>query len=121
MMSPVSMSKISFHFSLISWRVQSLTIGISLRLYGVPRPVENTWSVIPEASCVGPHTMSEAGVAIKFIPLFVGISAGPNTSTIGELPDFAILPIDFSLMFESPPFLLPGVVFALLSTPPFFR
>ena len=54
-------------------------------------------------------------------PFLVGVSAGDNTSTIGELPDFAIDPIAFSTIFESPPFLFPGVGFALLSTCPFSR
>src|SRR6516162_2612111 len=37
---------------------------------------------------------------------------------MGAVPDFTIEPMAFSTMFDSPPFLLPGVVLALRSTPP---
>src|SRR6516162_5832891 len=37
---------------------------------------------------------------------------------MGAVPDLTIEPMAFSTMFDSPPFLLPGVVLALRSTPP---
>jgi hypothetical protein len=45
-------------------------------------------------------------------------SPGESTPVIGAVPLLMIEPIAFSTMFESPPFLLPGVVLALRSAPP---
>jgi hypothetical protein len=50
-------------------------------------------------------------------PFLVGFWPGARTSTIGELPDFAIEPMAFSTILFSPPFLLPGVVLALVYWP----
>ena len=65
--------------------------------------------------------MSLAGVAAKIMPCLLGHCAGESTSTIGEVPDLAMLPIAFSTMLERPPFLLPGVGLALRSTSPSSR
>ena len=40
---------------------------------------------------------------------------------MAPLPDLTIEPSDFSTILDRPPFLLPGVVFALRSTLPRFR
>jgi len=47
-------------------------------------------------------------------------SPGDSTPLIGALPLLTIEPIAFSTMFDSPPRLLPGVVFALRSGEPRF-
>ncbi len=64
---------------------------------------------------------SLAGVAAKIRPFCFTFSPGDNTPEIAELPDLMIEPIAFSTMFDNPPFLFPGVVFALRSAPPRFR
>jgi len=46
-----------------SVRVAILITGTAIRPYGVPRPVVNTCTVIPEATCCVPQTKSLAGVA----------------------------------------------------------
>ena len=59
-----------------------------------------------------------AGVAAYVRPLRASFSPGASTPVIGALPDFTIEPMAFSTMLARPPFLLPGVVFALRSTEP---
>ena len=81
----------------------------------------NTCRPMPDATCEGPHTMSDAGVAAKIMPCLVGFSAGESTSTMGLVPLLAMDPMAFSTMLARPPFLLPGVGLASRSTPPSAR
>ena len=55
------------------------------------------------------------------MPRSRSFSPGDSTPVIGALPLLMIEPIAFSTMFDRPPFLLPGVVFALRSTLPLSR
>ncbi len=55
------------------------------------------------------------------MPRSLSFSPGDSTPPIGAEPDLTIEPIAFSTMLLNPPFLLPGVVFALRSTRPFAR
>ena len=101
-----------------SLRVATLITGAVASPYGVPRPVVNTCSVMPEASCSVPQMKSLAGVAANSMPFCAAFSPGESTPVIGLEPDFTIEPSDFSTILASPPFLLPGVVLALRSAPP---
>ena len=87
----------------------------------MPRPVENTWRVIPEASCSVPQTKSLAGVAAKIRPFSRTRSPGASTPEIAEVPDLATDPSAFSTMLFSPPFLLPGDGLARRSASPLAR
>src|SRR5450830_653264 len=51
----------------------------------------------------------------------LSLSPGASTPEIGLLPDLTIDPMAFSTILARPPFLLPGVVLALRSTPPRLR
>jgi hypothetical protein len=55
------------------------------------------------------------------MPRSRNFSPGDSTPEIGALPLLTIEPIAFSTMFDNPPALLPGVVFAPRSTRPFAR
>ncbi|STU98274.1 Uncharacterised protein [Klebsiella pneumoniae] len=46
-----------------SVRVAIFITGTAISPYGVPRPVVNTCTVMPEATCWVPQTKSLAGVA----------------------------------------------------------
>ncbi|MNP09979.1 hypothetical protein D3C76_1021090 [compost metagenome] len=81
----------------------------------------NTCRFIPAANCNVPQTKSLAGVAQKIRPFSLKRSPGPSTPVIALLPDLTIEPNDFSTMFDSPPFLFPGVVLALRSASPLAR
>ena len=71
-----------------------------------------------DASCNVPQMKSLAGVAANTRPLAVTRSPGADTAINAEEPAFATDPIAFSTMFDKPPRLFPGVVFALRSAPP---
>src|ERR1700730_15446174 len=73
---------------------------------------------IDAASCSVPQTKSLAGVAAKTSPLQVIRSPGPKTPLIELVPALAMEPSAFSTTLAKPPFLLPGVGFALRSTDP---
>jgi hypothetical protein len=76
---------------------------------------------IPAASRSVPQTKSLAGVGANGSPFLDARSPNQTTPTIGAVPDLTIDPIAFSTMFASPPFRLPGMVFALRSTPSPFQ
>ena len=104
-----------------SVRVAILMTGAAARPYGLPRPVVNTCTVMPAASCIVPHTKSPAGVAANTSPLRRTRSPWDSTSAMALVPDFAMHPSVFSTMFTRPPALLPGDGLALRSMPPAAR
>jgi hypothetical protein len=80
---------------------------------------------MPAASCSVPQMKSLAGVAAYTSPRSMPRSAsrcpGDSTPVMGAVPLLTMEPMAFSTMFDSPPFLLPGVVLALRSTRPWSR